>query len=149
MDTFLEEETQERKRNPSQWAKMNFLQRGGVIFGLACMPFSYMHEPVGTFFGVASWTCLFLGYVSGAFWKVRHALHFWWSMAAAVTLHCSTLPAFIYLSRQIRDSHNGKTYIYIAGGLMSIEVIAVIFLLKHVALWFHAKSHKSRQGEEA
>ena len=149
MDTFLEQETKEQKEKPGQWAKMNFLQRGGVISGVACMPFSYMHDPIGTCFGVASWTCLFIGYVSGAFWKVRHALHFWWSMAIAVVLHCATLPAFAYLTRQIRDSSSGKAYIYVAAALMSVEVIVSIFLLKHAAMWLHARAHKLSRGQEA
>ena len=148
MDSFLEEEVQERKWNPSQWSKMNFLQRGGVICGLACMPFSYVHDPVGTYFGVASWTILFLGYVSGALWKVRHSLHFWWSLVVAAVIHCTTLPAFIYFTRQIRDSRDGRSYIYLAGGLMSIEVIAVVFLLKHAAMWLHSRSRRLRHGQE-
>lgn len=102
---------------------------------------------IGIGFGVAVWTCLFLGYVSGSLWKVRHALHFWWSMTAAVIVHGATLPAFIYMSRQIRDSRDGKAYIYLAAGLMSVEVIVLLFLLKHAAMWFHARSHKASELE--
>jgi hypothetical protein len=142
MDTFLEEESQAAKKvKPGTWASMNFIQRGGVIGCVALMIPSYSKGPVGVYFGVASWSALLLGYVAGSLWKVRHALHFWWSLFVAGLIHTPLLPVYAYLTAQIRDTpgHDGKLYIYIAAGLVCVETITLIYLLKHAAIWFHRR----------
>ena len=142
MDTFLEEGSQAAKKvKEGTWASMNYIQRGGVIgCGLLQIP-SYSKGRLGVYFGIASWSFLLFGYVAGSLWKVRHALHFWWSMFFASLVHAPLVPVYAQLVGRIRDTpgSGGKTYIYLAAGLVCVETITLIFLLKHAALWIHQR----------
>jgi hypothetical protein len=146
MDTFLEEESQAAKKiKPGTWASMNFIQRGGVIgCGLLQIP-SYSKGRLGVYCGIASWSILLFGYVAGSLWKVRHALHFWWSLFVASLIHVPLLPVYAHLAGQIRDApeHEGKAYLYLAVGLVCVETITLIYILKHAALWIHQRHAKA------
>ena len=141
MDTFLEEESKKATPKPGTWGAMNSIQRAGVI-GL--LPFTILFFAydgrLGTIFGLLGWTSLLLGYVAGSLWRVRHTLHFWWSVFFACIVHACLLPAFVYLVNHIKGP-GGKLFIYLAGGLVAVETLSLIFVLKRIAMWLHRRSH--------
>jgi hypothetical protein len=147
MDMFLEEESQSAKKvKPGTWASMNFIQRGGCIgFVVLFMPSLFCSGRLAVYFGVACWSVLLFGYVAGSLWKVRHASHFWWSMFVAALVHVPLLPIYTYLADRIKNApgRDGRGYIYLAGGLVCVETITLIYLLKHAALWIHQRHAKA------
>jgi len=146
MDTFLQDEVKaDEKKKPGTWSSMNVIQQSGVIGGVVMFAPSMIYDGrVGVYCGVVGWSILLFGYVAGSLWKVRHALHFWWSVFVAGLIHMPLLPVYAYLVDQMKNApgHGGKAYIYLAGGLVSIETIALIYLLKHAAMWLHKRTSK-------
>jgi hypothetical protein len=126
---------------------MNAIQRAGVLGLIPFMVLFYANDGrLGTIFGLLSWTSLLLGYVAGALWRVRHALHFWWSVFFACIVHASLLPVFAYLVNGIKGD-GGKLFIYLAAGLVVVETVVLVFVIKRIAMWFHRRSHSSAQLE--
>jgi hypothetical protein len=152
MDTFLQDEIKEQdKKKPGTWASMNYIQRAGVIGGCVLFLPSLSYDGrLGMYAGVAGWTILLFGYVAGSLWKVRHAVHFWWSLFFASLVHAALLPIYAYLVDKIKNApgHEGKAYIYLAGGLVSVEAITLIYLLKHAALWLHKQIGKKPHSND-
>jgi len=142
MDTFLQDEVKAQKDpKPGTWGSMNSIQKGGVIgAAVLFLPMFIYKGRLGNDFGVASWSVLLFGYVAGSLWKIRHALHFWWSMLAASLIHVPLLPTYDHLVDQIKNSPQGKGYIYLAGGLVCVETITLIYILKHAAMWLHKRT---------
>ena len=127
---------------PGTWAAMNYIQRSGVIGAVVLFaPAEFCDGKLGLFFGLLGWTSLLLGYVAGNLWRVRHALHFWWSLTFACVVHSILLPVFAYLVTQEKNipGQGGKLYIYLAGGIVIAETLSLIFILRHVAMWLHMR----------
>lgn len=147
MDTFLEEESKTSTPKPGTWGAMNSIQRAGVIGLIPFTVLFYVYDGrLGTIFGLLGWTSLLLGYVAGALWKVRHALHFWWSVFFACVIHACLLPVYAYLVNHTKG-HGGRAYIDLAGGLVAIETLTLIFVLKKIAMWLHHRSQYWAQIE--
>lgn len=129
---------------PGTWASMNYIQRGGVIGFAPCFMLSLICNGTWSlFFGLLGWTSILLGYVAGNLWKFRHAVHYWWSVAFALAAHSTLLPVYAKLVRLIKyaPGHDGKAYMYLTFGLLIAEVLSLLFVLKHVALWLHRRTH--------
>jgi hypothetical protein len=130
---------------------MNNIQRCGVICGIVFfMPSLFCDGRLGVAFGLLAWTSFLMGYVAGGLWKVRHALHYWWSIAFAATVHVFLLPLYASLTRSMKTAPNGadgKGYMYLGFGLMIAETLALLFILKHAAMWLHLRTHANLQTE--
>lgn len=121
---------------------MNYIQRSGVIGLIAFItPALICDGLLGVFFGVIGWTSLLMGYVAGNLWRVRHALHFWWSIGFACIVHSCLLPVYASLVAQMKNTRGqgGKLFIYLAAGVVIAETLSLIFLLKKVAMWLHKR----------
>ena len=135
--------------NPVQrktgWASMNWIQRaGGLSFIILFIPAVIASGGWHLFFALCSWTCLFLGYVAGSLWKLRHALHFWWSLIAATLAHACLIPLYLSLIRlndSIHHAQGPRGVIYLTGLLLSAEVLIFLFILKRFGLWLHNRTH--------
>jgi len=133
---------------PGTWASMNAIQKVGVIGSLLCYaPSLFCNGRLSMFFGLLGWTFLLLGYVAGNLWRFRHAVHFWWSVAFACVVHSALLPVYAVLVRETKNApgRDGKLYMYLAVGLVIVETLSLLFVLKKVALWLHARTHKPLQ----
>lgn len=145
MFEILGETPQPTKKRKTGWASMNAIQKSGLIacVALAIPSFAYSGR-LGMFFGLSCWSSLFLGYVAGSRWRVRHAVHFWWSLLVAVAAHCGVLPVYARLINLLNASpHSGRGIIQLTGGLLAVEVIIFIVILKRAALWIHQRTHAS------
>src|SRR5579871_2888932 len=82
--------------NHNSWRYMNPIQKAGVIgcFSLLAVSLFFFDSQSASavIITVCSFSFLLFGYVAGSLWKVRHALHFWYSMAFACIVHVSLLP---------------------------------------------------------
>jgi len=152
MDTFLEEEAKEQKKNAGAWSKMNYIQRIGVFGLFPFMILSYAYNGrAGIIFGLIGWTSIFFGYVAGNLWRFRHALHFWWSTVFAAAVHAGLLPVYARLVDLTKNAphHEGKGYMYLTFGLLIVEVLTLLYALKHVGMWLHARTHKPHELERS
>ena len=133
---------------PGTWASMNNIQRIGVIGMLPCYALSLVLDGRWSmFFGLLGWTSILIGYVAGNLWKFRHAVHYWWSVAFALVVHSALLPVYAKLV-PLMKGHDGKGYMYVAFGLLIAEVLSLLFVLKHAALWLHRRTHHELAPEK-
>ena len=137
--------------NRNSWKYMNPIQRTGVIGSVAlyflALPLGDSHLRPAIIVGVCGWSFLLFGYVAGSLWKVRHALHFWYSMAFACVVHACLLPIYSRLAKgTLLLSSAGKAYIYLSGFLVCAETIFLIFVLKRIAMRLHGKQPESQKG---
>ena len=133
------------KHNPElgTWASTNWVQRTGLILFFPLVLCSWIFDgKAGSAFGVAAWSSIFLGYVAGNLYKYRHALHFWWSVAIASLIHASLSPLFIRLTNGARQPHSGKGYAQLAFGVLIVEVLLLLFIVKRTAMWIHRRQHR-------
>jgi hypothetical protein len=152
MDTFLEEETRQQKKNVGAWSKMNYIQRIGCLGLFPFMILSFIYSGrLGIAFGLMGWTSIFFGYVAGNLWRFRHALHFWWSVAFATVVHAALLPMYARLVDLIKNAphHEGKGYMYLAFGLLIVEVLTLLYALKHIGMWLRSRKHRLNELERA
>lgn len=146
MDTFFQDEIKEQEKNKSWWAKMSLIERSGfVAFVASLIPFYTYSGRLGVYCGVAGWSLWLSSFVAGSLWRVRHAVHFWWSLVFAGLVHASLLPTYAYLVERIKlnPGHEGKVFIYFAGGVMLAEMFTLLFLLKRAAMWVHTRHAKT------
>ena len=90
-----------------------------------------------------SYTCLFIGYVTGSLWKVRHVLHFWWSTGVSLVAHLALCPIYIHLislQSLAKNAAGQKLYMYLMVGLTCFEVVMCITISKRVGLWIRQRS---------
>jgi hypothetical protein len=68
MDTFLQDEVKEEKKNRGQWAQMNVIQKAGAIgfFVLLIGSLAFMDTTQQPYVEVGAQTSLFLGWVAGS-----------------------------------------------------------------------------------
>lgn len=142
---------QQQKPNRNSWKYMNWIQKTGVISSLSLyaisLPVSGAYAKPAVFIGVCAWSCLLFGYVAGSLWKVRHALHFWYSMAFACVVHVCLLPIYARIARGSSITNSaGKLYMYLAVGLVCVETILLIVVLKRVAMKLHGRHAKAQEG---
>jgi hypothetical protein len=133
----------QRKTAPKAgtWASMNYIQRGGVIgFAPFFMLSLVCNGNWSMFFGLLGWSWILMGYVAGNLWKFRHAVHYWWSVTFASIAHAALLPVYAKLVPLVKG-RDGKGYMYLTFGLMIAEVLSLLFVLKHAALWLHRRNH--------
>jgi hypothetical protein len=146
MDTFLEDEVKEEKKNRGEWARMNVIQKAGAIgfFVLLFGGLAVVDETHQAYVEVGAQTSLFLGWVAGSLWKVRHALHFWWSLLVAILGHLCLLSTYLRISRYLDSGHHsGREVGTVIVGMIAVETILFLVLLKKVAMWIHRRSNKN------
>jgi len=128
---------------PGSWASTNYIQRFGIIGSLVLYAvslfLSFSNLRLGLILGLCGWSCLLFGYVAGSLWRVRHALHFWWSLAFSAVVHACLLPVYVHLVRNDFQPHASKVYFYLSAYLVVAETLFLIFLLKRVAMWIHRR----------
>lgn len=146
----IQPETQQ-KTNHNSWKYMNWIQRTGVISSMILyfifLPLSDGHAKPAAIVGVCGWSCLLFGYVAGSLWKVRHALHFWYSMAFASIVHTCLLPVYWRVTQGASVTNKaGKLYMYLAVSLVCVETIFLVFVLKRVAIKLRGRHAKAQEG---
>ena len=137
---------EQQKPNHNSWKYMNWIQRSGVIGAgalfVVSLPLGNSHTTPAMVVGVCAWSSLLFGYVAGSLWKVRHALHFWYSMAFACVVHVCVLPIYWRLTRgSLQLNSTGKAYGYFCIFLVCVETIFLVFMLRRFALWLHRRQH--------
>jgi hypothetical protein len=138
-------------QRPTGWKSMNYIQRIGCLGLFPFFMLSLIYDGrLSTIFGLMGWTSIFLGYVAGNLWKFRHAVHFWWSVAFACIVHAALLPIYATLIDKMKNAHgqSGKGYMQLSFVLLIAEVLTLLFVLKHVAMWIHHHTRKTPPGNE-
>lgn len=141
----------QQKSNRNSWKYMNWIQKTGVISSIVLyfifLPLSDHNAKPAMIVGVCGWSCLLFGYVAGSLWKVRHALHFWYSMAFACIVHTCLLPIYWRITQGASAANSaGKLYMYLAVLLVCAETIFLVVVLKRVAMKLHGKHVKAQKG---
>jgi len=136
-------------RENTGWARMNAIQKTGAICFFVFFTLSLLvPHTLRIYFDISSQTCLFLGWVAGSLWRVRHALHFWWSLVIAVLGHIGLLSIYVRVNRYFDASyHPGREIATVIVGMIALETLVFLFILKRIALWLHRRVHTPPQME--
>ena len=149
MDTLLQDDVKEGKKKPSSWAQMNAIQKTGAICFVVLLlgSLAFVDDPRQAYVEVGAQTSLFLGWVAGSLWKVRHALHFWWSMLIAILGHLCLLSTYFRISRYFESGHHsGREVGTVIVGMIAAETIVFLFLLRKVAMWIHRRARENSRS---
>jgi Ni/Fe-hydrogenase subunit HybB-like protein len=152
MDTFLEDEVKEQKKSRGEWARMNVIQKSGAIgfFVLLFVSLAFVDETYKAYVEVGAQTSIFLGWVAGSLWKVRHALHFWWSLLVATLGHLCLLSTYLRINRYFDSGHHsGREVGTVTVGMIAAETIIFLVLLRKVAMWIHRRSSENSRTSYA
>lgn len=139
------EQKPNRQSKAGSWVSMNPIQKTGCIgfFVLLFGGLFFLGDPRQVYCEIAAQTSLFLGWVAGSLWKVRHALHFWWSLVVAIVGHICLLPTYLRVTRYFDSGHHsGREVGTVVVGMIAVETIIFLVLLKKIAMWIHRRSHE-------
>jgi hypothetical protein len=145
MFELLDETPKDASGRKTGWASMNAIQKSGVIgfFVLLFGSLPFSGKTTAPYMEVCAQTSLFFGWVAGSLWKVRHALHFWWSLVIATLGHLCLIPTYLRISRYYDSGHHsGREVGLVIVGMIAAETILFVTLLKKVAMWAHGRSHQ-------